>query len=329
MMSRNMMSRKILIALIILVIGLCHYVQAATVSLSGLTLFSTASPRIIAMGGAYVAVADDANSIFMNPAGLGRENRPNDILINYGTLPGDIRQYCFAGDVGIVNYGRIGLGYNIDGMFGSPLYSADTGSVIGTIDYYYSEAAISYGYAVNDWLCLGAKAHRLSTGMKISDVPSSEPWANLGYSGEGYGAGFGLLLKPFGELSIGLLIDNIISTGMQYSNMNERIPPSATLGLSFKPIKEKLLLAIDIMRYNLERGGDNDVYSLGGEFAPFESVRIRIGGHFSKDDNAKYVGTPSAGLGLNIFKNIQFDYTWQRPSETSVDSHYFSLGYKF
>ena len=73
------MSKKIIIASIVFAIELCCFAQAE-ISVPGSTIFPTASPRIIAMGGAYVAVADDANAVFLNPAGLG-ENNSNDLSL--------------------------------------------------------------------------------------------------------------------------------------------------------------------------------------------------------------------------------------------------------
>jgi hypothetical protein len=270
------------------------------------------SPRVAAMGGANVAIADDSDAVFYNPAGLGSSTN-NDISANYGSLLGDVSQQSIVGSVGLGEYGKVGFGYDLTVVNSIPLTNS-SGNSIGTSDFYSSETVISYGFPVYDWLLLGAKAHKLSSGL-------SE------YYGEGYGLGMGFLLKPFQNFNLGLLIENIYATDFTWNNgSHEKIVKKATLGLSFQPIHNRILFAADL------RGNTvGDIYSgsIGGEITFVEWLKIRLGTLFSKDDNANYIGTGSAGLGINLFNNLNVDYALQRLNGMKVDSQYISMGYKF
>jgi hypothetical protein len=267
------------------------------------------------MGGAYVAVADDANAVFLNPAGLGNSTYI-DISVSYGSLLGDVNQRSIIGSVGLREYGKVGFGYSLTGVNSIPLTDS-SGNSIGTGDFYNSDTAISYGYPLYEWLLLGAKAHRLSSG-----------WSE--YNGEGYGLGMGLLLKPFQNFNIGLLIENIYAIDYSWNNgSHDKIAKSAILGVSYRPITEKILLAMDSLSNNIDQNADIDKISIGGEFSVVEWLKIRLGGLFSKDTSENYVGSASVGLGINLFNNLNFDYALQRPYGMRIDSQYISMGYKF
>lgn len=315
------MSKKIIIASIVLAIvlmdGLCSSAQGVIVSTS-FSNSSLASPRIIAMGGAYVAVADDANAVFLNPAGLGNSTN-NDISANYGNLLADVSQQSIVGNVGLGEYGTVGFGYDLTKVNNIPLTDS-SGNSVGTSDFYSGETAISYGYPVYDWLLLGAKVRRLFSGYSgyFSD------------NGEGYGLGVGFLLKPAQNFNVGLMLEDIYATDFNGSDgLKEKIAKSAALGLSYRPIRDNVLLAVDLRSDNLERNADVDNISIGGEFSVVKWLKIRLGELFSKDSNENYIGSASAGLGINLFNNLNFDYAQRRSSGMNVDSQYFSMGYKF
>ncbi len=65
--------------------------------------------RALGMGKAYVAVAEDADAIFMNPAGLAKIG-PMKLTSMYANLIGDVR-YVVAGGVHPLGIGAIGLGF--------------------------------------------------------------------------------------------------------------------------------------------------------------------------------------------------------------------------
>ncbi|PIP13827.1 MAG: hypothetical protein COX49_01065 [bacterium (Candidatus Stahlbacteria) CG23_combo_of_CG06-09_8_20_14_all_40_9] len=64
--------------------------------------------RAIGMGGAFVAVADDATAIFWNPAGLSRLGR-NEMIFNHTKWLADINFDFFGGILSVGNYGIVGI----------------------------------------------------------------------------------------------------------------------------------------------------------------------------------------------------------------------------
>ena len=275
------------------------------------------SPRIIAMGGAGVAAVDDEDAVFLNPAGLCNAN--NGIIGSYGATQGDVSQYYYAGDINLKELGGIGFGYNKIGVYGIP--DPATGNLIpgGTFDFYSDDLTISYGHQINNWFSLGANVHRISN-VFSSPNPSLESG-----SGYGQGVGIGFQFNLFQNISIGGLINDIYKTDFVWNtNEKETIPTSAAIGFAYRPISDKLLLALDFRKANIERSGGVDTIMLGTEIGL--PVKFRFGYQFNKDRSSEnYSGSGSVGIGVNLFNKLLFDYALQKSRDRFGDSQYFSV----
>jgi long-subunit fatty acid transport protein len=89
---RDKMKKFFLPAVILAVLGLCLPAQAqfAKVGTVGLKFLDIGvGGRALAMGEAYVAVANDASAIFWNPAGIA-QLESGDIFLGYTDWPADI-----------------------------------------------------------------------------------------------------------------------------------------------------------------------------------------------------------------------------------------------
>jgi hypothetical protein len=77
------------------------------------------NPRVAGLGGAYVGLADDANSVFLNPAGLMTLPRPGDLQVSRTERPGHdlstgdslTAHQHFDGSVGLRLSPRFGIGF--------------------------------------------------------------------------------------------------------------------------------------------------------------------------------------------------------------------------
>ena len=277
------------------------------------------SPRSTAMGGAFVAVADDANAVFYNSAGLGFIEK-NNLSINYGIPFKDINYYMFNGNLSLNEFGVIGFGANTH-IFDATVRDLDGNTE--TLSISFGEQRIGYGYKLNNLISLGISGSRI-----FQDFDG-------GAAGEVHGINLGLLFKPTDKFSIGILSDNVNKPKLVSKfGIENTMQMDAALGLSYRTLNDNLLLAFDLINQNIEKNGDIDAYSIGSELNILEILKLRFGCKFDRnyDSNSSsyyYAGTGSAGLGFHFFENLQFDYAWVRPNRIIYDSHYFSLGCKF
>lgn len=152
--------------------------------------------RPLAMGSAFVAVADDANSIFWNPAGLSQiEHR--EIIMSYMELY-SLVSYSFLGYAQNVKIGAIGIGL---------ASSSD-------IDGVYQDMAIALSGAkeiIND-LNLGINIKYLYSSANLDDV-------KIG-SGKGGSLDAGLLYHVWGDMiKLGVAFQNLF--GNVYYNRKD------------------------------------------------------------------------------------------------------------
>lgn len=320
-------SLRILIITAILSIGLCADARA----LISMNDFSRTSPRIIAMGGAYVAIADDAGAVFYNPAGLA-DLDDNTLLADYGTLLGDVRQYSFVGSAKLGDLGGIGIGYNLAGfeMPGTIIDPEGKTTSAGTDSFYDGDIAVSYGYPVCDWFLLGAKIHRTFSGMGFP-IYSSGTIQQENIIGEAYGLDVGILMRLKENLSFGLLVGNASKTEFKWDRgAREKLPTSIITGLAYQPVPDRALLALELQSENIEQNSGIDNLSLGSELEPIRNCKIRFGYRFDRDSSSdNYSPSGSMGLGIKFLENFWFDYAWQRQQNYWADNQYFSLGCKF
>lgn len=203
---------------------------------NGLNLNGLGS-KAVAMGGAFVGLADDFSAIFWNPAGIaqfkqktfglcGDDIIPNGTykfdlaLINAQTvskhyLVGMAAYYHPIGEnvvAGVSVYTPSGLGAKWDGADFSTITQGtayDWTSTIGVVT-----ISPALAFSLNDQIFIGVAANinygmfDISTHAGAVDLPDPYPDVDLGQQtislkGWGYGATVGILVKPVEMLSIG------------------------------------------------------------------------------------------------------------------------------
>lgn len=292
------------ILLVFAIINILSTLAAAAINFQepGINLFMT-SPRIIAMGGARVAVADDANAVFLNPAGLG-SFKQSEIVANYGCFSEDANQYTLTGCFSANGYGGFGLGYDRFGVYNIP-------TTPGPINYFVETYTIAYGLEAYKGFDLGVKINRYS-----------EQYTNFLGLVDGYGLSASILYRPLQQLRLGALIENLLG-----SWSGTRIPPDALFGLAWQYKNNFPLIAADIGLVNLGAQQELNSLSLGIEYGCFGNSRIRAGYSASKINN--YQASGAAGFGISLPGNWQLNYAIQHIGAQTIFSHYFSLGCKF
>lgn len=315
------------------------------------------------MGGVSVGLPLDAASILTNPAGMSV--LPGRIDFGASYFVPSVKYKATGGADGsevdsdrggspvpafglIVPLGekfRFGVGaYGIAGMgvdYPANLY----GSVTYTA-YSQMRFAPALSYKINDIVSVGAALNIMYATMEfnVANQPPANQLPHMGASSFGYGATFGVLVKPVDFLQIGLAYETK-STFQDFkfntSNGEDKIdfnqPQTATIGLAIKPIKD-LSIGFDVqwirwsetngkdlpkytanasyaMPWNLD-WSDQFVYKIGVQYAVHPMVTFRAGYNYGKmplnsDRAFENIAFPAvsehhitAGLGINFNKQF-------------------------
>jgi len=251
--------------------------------------------RPLAMGSAFVGLADDGNALFYNPAGLAWK-KGLSILSSYEARPG-------TASYGNVSASLSHFGFGIHYFdFGKVPKTDEFGNVIGTFNYR------------NYTIIAGA-------GMKAADLPffARMPMAeNIGFGlgvrflkvstlepGSGSGLAIDLpflfrseSLSPQSSIitsyGFGVVIENLIGLPIKYgSGHQENWPTKMVLGTSLEFL-HRIILAADLT--------SEKNFQLGLEWTPITAVSFR--GGLKYED----IWIWSLGMGLG-FRNFVFDFT--------------------
>jgi len=251
--------------------------------------------RALGMGGAFVAVVDDGNAIYYNPAGLaGVEGHKVSSL--YSSLHG-------AGSYIGVGYAQENLGVGIIGLMSTVTEKDEYGNPGD--DFGYREGAVMGGYA--------RKFGMFSIGGSLKLYSQAIPDNN----GFGVTGDIGALIEmPWIEgFKLGVVARNLVGTAKYGSGHTDKFDPVFVAGASMKPIPKMTVAA------------DFDITStkghVGVEYQVIPALAVRAGGAFAEDGDMRF----SAGAGFSI-QNFTIDYAYQMHTALP-DSHWLSLGVSF
>ncbi len=242
--------------------------------------------RGVAMGDAFVAVADDASALYWNPAGIAQLQGNSHVFLSHSTWPAEIG-HEFAGYV--FTYGSIpgvlGVSVNVlqmDPMIRTTEYHPDGINLAGSEELEQFDAgdlAIGFSYAqfLTDKFSFGGTVKWIHQGLE-------EEFA------EGLNFDFGTLYHTgFRTVTVGMTIQNI---GPEMSFIEQRFsPPTAfKLGLSmdaFRANRQNLLVSTEFnhLSDNQERAN----LGLEYEYTPLDRVSLALrGGLTPKRDTQQY-----------------------------------------
>lgn len=237
------------------------------------------SPRAAALGGAYVAIADDPNIIFYNPAGITNiENIP----ISFSFLKHliDINSVSLASTFNINGIGKFAssLQYINYGEFDE---RDESGNKLGSFNPSDLAVTLAYGNSFDENLTYGV-------GVKLiySNIADN---TSLGIAGD-FGIQYSL---PRNGWNFGLSVLNIGNQLTYYNEVSENLPTSIQLGGSKKLEHMPLQFFFAFTRLN-----DDDrfkYFNLGGEFTLSKIIQLRFG--YNNIKRTEYKVASSAGLG--------------------------------
>lgn len=207
--------------------------------------------RPTSLGGAFVALADDASATYYNPAGQSFQNSFNATLMHCNWLPGLYpgMYYEFLAVTHSLPKGTIG-GNIIYLNTGKTEVINSRGEYLGEYTTFDLAFTLSYGYRILPQLGAGLSWKFIYSFLVPEWVWEAMPELGITSGGTGitWGVDFGLLYKPFRWLNCGASVANL-GPNISYtaSGESDPIPRMLRLGVNFTPIeKEDLKLNIPI-----------------------------------------------------------------------------------
>lgn len=299
--------------------------------------------RSMGMGSAYVAVAEDAETVFVNPAGLGTISSLK-LGSMYTSLLDDVNYTVISGAYPMDNNtGTIGAGIVNQTTTSIPLYTAG-GTPEGNGSYGSNIFFISHGFSLSKTVL--PSISDLYGGYTLKYFAKSASGTDTSdMTGSGFAADLGLLYKPKGFMSYGLSLQNILAGTMSYANGQEdpidsamkvgakaSILGDATDGGSLYQSDSKVNVAMD---YDIGiRGQVPGTAHMGVEYQPQVGVNY-IDNILTLRAGVNQVPTPTGnisnitmGVGIN-YQGVEFNYAYS-PQEGDIPqtaTQFFSISY--
>ena len=281
-----------------------------------------AGARAQALGNSYVAVADDADAIFENPAGLGQlENKSlayTNVSLFFGGIEGDdLGQHVLSYAQPLGSKLGLGLGYE---RIGSELMSENG-------------AFLSLSYKLSKAFNLGLSAKYLfwSVGEIPADNGRNDPLSNS--SAGNVGVDLGLMWQtPFKGANFGLLLKNLnqpnVASGTVAGDADAgKLPMDVHLGVAYQ-LNAQSLVSVQFVRSDLSGDSSDNRLLVGGETQLAGDLLLRAGGSKIFEEDA--TGDLNAGLGYK-WNKLLFDYAYHIPLDLTETNgaHRFSFAYDF
>ena len=276
-------------------------VLAASVSLAGTpSYFVPVGARPIALGGAFVGIADDAYGVYWNPAGLPRLQR-QEFLGGYAP-----NQYVSGLSAG---HGALTVPLGEQQAIGVDMFY--TGFSDDELDFVDLDVRASYSVSLGRSFSLGV------TGKFVSPVNVKEYGTDRSGTAQGFGFDvgaiydFGSRIRSLDGLRLGLVVRDIGGTSVNFDDTGqsgEVYPQEWSVGASYR-VGERLLLATQL----------DDRIHLGAEYSPFRMIALRAG----MQRDVRGYGEDlvfSGGLGLK-WRGIQFAYAYEHHPVLSPTHH--------
>ena len=264
-----------------------------------------AGARSLAMGGAYVALADEASGPYWNPAALTQIDE-HQFLSMYAPFF-EQTSYNFVSYVHPL--GRIGTLGISDVLLHSGGYEevhiilGPTGSKETSV--YKNAVILSYANRVYKDISVGASLKLIHERV-------------MKYSGNGQGIDLGILYEPLDELNIGLTLQNVIQPKVTLRDDPDVYKINLKAGMALNALSNRLILTADINKLVDEKA----YFCAGLEVSPWERpassslkrVDVRLG--------FNHLQSFTCGLGLKI-KFFSVDYAFS--SHDLGNLHKFAL----
>lgn len=339
---------KKLLVIYISFIGLWALMPLAT--LGQTKVGSTAAPflniaigsRAIAMGGAFVASANDVTALYYNPAGISRM-QSNGAYFEHSRWFADI-SYNWAGALlNLSDYGSVGLSVtylDYGEIEVTTLSEPDgTGEMFTPYDLCF---AVSYAYNLTDGFSVGGSVKYIN--QKIYHSSASAAAMDLGvlFLSDVYGLRIGASISNFGtDMKLDgkdLYVQYDISPST--NGNNDQILAKLNTDSYPLPLLFRVGVAMDVLNTDMHKftvgvdalhPNDNaESINVGAEYTFYNLLSLRGGYKSLFLDNSEEGLTLGVGVNYEFSPGLDlyFDYAYQDFGKFDYTQH-FSLGIKF
>lgn len=272
------------------------------------------------MGKAYVALAEDADGMFINPAALGKIDQPK-LTSMYSNVMGDVNYVVLGGAYPTGAHSAIGAGIVRSGVDGIELYDSLGTSISNTGSWSNSVAFLSYGQSFAEGkLALGASIKYFNQGGTGTATIESASASGLGFD-------LGAIYSPTEALSLGISAQNPLSTRLENGlGAENKIQNIVKVGANVK------LEPFGTQKMNVALDADlaarrPTAYHAGIEYMPVSNIALRLGLDQDPGTGGVVEVNPTAGVGLKV-GGIQVNYAYHPYSGIAENTtHYISLSY--
>ncbi len=217
--------------------------------LSGAFLNYAPAPRSLAMGKAFTAIADDVQAGYYNPAGLFQLNA-QEVLLAHSQLYGGMRMEYLGYALPTREFGTVSVtALN----FGAEDIESRTPGNNQYEGYLFSENAYTFSYAYNPTHFLG-----FGTNLRVLAKNIAQ------YSGVGFGADLGALVRAPGPFSFGLVWQNALQPRLTLATIEEVYPQTLRAGAAVRLLSDRVKASFDLACNDFLTNGRRNFVPRGG-----------------------------------------------------------------
>ncbi|MEO0557444.1 MAG: PorV/PorQ family protein [Bacteroidota bacterium] len=257
-------------------------------------------PRGAALGGTAVATADDASSLFWNPAlaarggntqvGLAQLAYYADVSMTYGAVTRKVGPFALGAHVQALDSGEM----DVTDEFSGPAGTGQTFSYVGIV------GGLTVSQALTDLFAYGVTAKFVRE--SAADVAMDAALVDLGvhYKVGTTGANIGIAIRNFGLNGVAsgnLPRTTVGGETVAEDEFEDLVPPTTfLLGMSYDVMRGAGDHALTVSGQLTNPNDNSEQFNLGTEYVFADLLAVRAGYAFGVEE----ADLPTFGFGVNV-----------------------------